>query len=107
MKQPFPLPFHERLRYEREQRGWSQEYLAEKIGSDPKTVGRWKSGERRPQAQFRRKLVELFDIGAREFGLIAKPAGSRGRASSSTPAFVRVSQEDNMQGERIESCVKM
>ena len=81
MKQPFPLPFHERLKYEREQRGWSQEYLAEKIGSDPKTVGRWENGERRPQAQFRRKLLEIFDISARQFGLIAKPVGSRERAS--------------------------
>lgn len=100
MKQPFSLPFHERLRYEREQRGWSQEYLAEKIGSDPKTVGRWESGERRPQAQFRRRLVELFDIGAREFGLTAKRAGSRERASSSATALARVSREDNKQDEQ-------
>ena len=34
-----PLPFHERLKYEREQRGWSQEYLAGKVGSDPKDGG--------------------------------------------------------------------
>jgi len=100
VKQPFPLPFHERLRYEREQRGWSQEYLAEQIGSDPKTVGRWENGERRPQAQFRRKLVELFDISAREFGLIAKRAGSRERAGSSATALARVSREGDGQGEQ-------
>lgn len=100
MKQSFPLPFHERLRYEREQRGWSQEYLAEKIGSDPKTVGRWESGERRPQAQFRRKLVELFDIGAGEFGLIAKRSGKRERASSSATAPVPATRDDNKQSEQ-------
>ena len=34
------LPFHQLLKYEREQRGWSQADLAEKVGSDTKTVYR-------------------------------------------------------------------
>ncbi len=40
------LPFHEQLRYERELRGWSQADLAEKVGCDTKTIGRWESGDR-------------------------------------------------------------
>ena len=50
VEQSIPFPFHKRLKYECEQRGWSQEYLAGKVVSDPKTVGRWESGERQPQA---------------------------------------------------------
>lgn len=38
------LPFHERLRYERELRGWSQADLAEKVRCDTKTIGRWERG---------------------------------------------------------------
>ncbi len=30
-----------RLRQERERRAWTQSEVAERIGSDPKTVGRW------------------------------------------------------------------
>jgi len=39
------VPFwSKRLRQERERRGWSQSHVAEKIGVDTKTVGRWEKG---------------------------------------------------------------
>ena len=91
------LPFHERLKYERDRRGWSQDHLAEKVGSDPKTVGRWESGETLPQAQYRRKLIELFGIDASEFGLTAKRASSRTRSSSEAAVIASSSQRDDDQ----------
>ena len=41
------------LRYERERRGWSRNYVAEKIESDPQTVGRRERGKAFPNPYFR------------------------------------------------------
>lgn len=65
------LPFHEQLKYERERRGWSQEDIADKVGCDTKTVGRWENGLSLPRSFLRQKLVELFGKDAEEFGLLA------------------------------------
>jgi transcriptional regulator with XRE-family HTH domain len=100
VEQSIPFPFHKRLKYEREQRGWSQEYLAGKVGSDPKTVGRWERGERLPQAHYRRRLVELFGIDATEFGLAAKRASDREHSSASATALTLVSEDDDKQDEQ-------
>ncbi|HKF36863.1 MAG TPA: NB-ARC domain-containing protein [Ktedonobacteraceae bacterium] len=64
------LPFHEQLRYERELRGWSQADLAEKVGCDTKTIGRWESGERFPRPYHRQSLCEIFGKNAEELGLL-------------------------------------
>src|SRR5437588_10956442 len=46
-----------RLRHEREQRGWTREYVAEQIGCpEPKTVGRWERGTTFPSPHYRQKL---------------------------------------------------
>src|SRR5258706_700592 len=65
-----PSPFHEQLRHERERRGWSQADLAEKVGCDTKTVGRWESGDRVPRPYHRQALCELFGKNAEELGLV-------------------------------------
>jgi WD40 repeat protein/transcriptional regulator with XRE-family HTH domain len=57
-----------RLRYEREQRGWSRSYIAEKIEVDIATVGRWERGERLPHPYHRQKLCALFGKNAHELG---------------------------------------
>ncbi len=64
------FPFHEQLRYAREQRGWTQADLAEKVGCETKTVGRWESGTGRPRLYHRQALCELFGKSAEEFGLM-------------------------------------
>ena len=64
------LPFHEQLRYERELRGWSQADLAEKVGCDTKTIGRWESGDRFPRPYHRQSLCEIFGKNAEELGLL-------------------------------------
>jgi transcriptional regulator with XRE-family HTH domain/tetratricopeptide (TPR) repeat protein len=51
----------QRLLYEREVRGWSQQVLADKIGSSRLTVSRWEQGKTLPQPYFRQKIWELFN----------------------------------------------
>ena len=64
------LPFHERLKYERQRRGWSQAYVAEKLGSDTKSIGRWEGGKVFPSPYHRYKLLDLFEKNAKEMGLV-------------------------------------
>lgn len=56
------------LRRERELRGWSQFYVAEMIGADPKMVGRWERRTTSPSIYYRLKLCELFGKNAQELG---------------------------------------
>ena len=66
------LPFHQKLKHERELRGWSQKVLAEKLGCDTKTVNQWESNNKRlPQLYYRQKLVEVFGKkNTEELGLV-------------------------------------
>lgn len=77
--------FHEQIRLERERRGWSQADLAKKAGCDPKTVGRWESGERIPRSYHRQSLYELFGKDAEAFGLM----GVMPQAEEAIPSPVR------------------
>jgi len=61
-----------RLKRERELRGWSQADLAEKVGCDTKTVGRWESGDSSPRPYHRQPLCEIFGKNAEELGLIGE-----------------------------------
>jgi WD40 repeat protein/transcriptional regulator with XRE-family HTH domain len=55
------------LRRERQLRGWSQGYVAEKIEApDPGMVGRWERGVILPSPLYRRRLCELFEKSAEE-----------------------------------------
>lgn len=58
------------LRRERERRGWSRSYVAEQLGVDIMTVGRWERKERFPQPDHRQKLCELFEKDAQKLGLL-------------------------------------
>ena len=64
------LPFYQQLKRERELRNLSQEELATKVGTDPKTVSRWESGERLPRSDSREALCKLFGKNAEELGLL-------------------------------------
>jgi tetratricopeptide (TPR) repeat protein/DNA-binding XRE family transcriptional regulator len=59
-----------RLRFEREARGWTQQYMAEQLGADMNIVSRWECGERRPGPYYRQKLCELFGMNAVELNLV-------------------------------------
>lgn len=60
-----------RLKREREQRGWSQNELAERVGSTQVNVSRWENGDTVPGPYFRQKLAELFGRSIEQLGLIA------------------------------------
>jgi transcriptional regulator with XRE-family HTH domain/DNA polymerase III delta prime subunit len=58
------------LKQAREEHGWSQKDVAEKIGTDPKTVSRWERRVAYPSPYFRQKLSELFKKSLRELDLL-------------------------------------
>lgn len=67
-KSVFP---NELLSYEREQRHWTQEDIAEFIGApDAKMIGRWERGIVAPSPHYRQKLEALFGKSGRELGLV-------------------------------------
>ncbi len=45
----------------REISGWSQRRLADELGKDVRTVGRWDRDEYEPRAEDYRRLVALLD----------------------------------------------
>src|SRR2546429_6620527 len=59
-----------RLRQEREQRGWTQSEVAERIGSTRINVSRWENGITVPGLYYRQSLGELFGKSLLELGLI-------------------------------------
>ena len=64
------LATNDLLRQERQRRGWSRAYIAEKIGvADPKTIGRWERGDAFPSSYFLQRLCALFEMPAEELGL--------------------------------------
>ncbi len=62
-------PNHQ-LRHERELRGWSQQKIAEMVGTTPRTVSRWELGLSRPYPHFREQLCILFEKNATALGLL-------------------------------------
>jgi transcriptional regulator with XRE-family HTH domain len=61
---------NQRLKHERELRGWSQAKVAMEVGTDPATIGRWERGLSFPYPYFREKLCALFGKNASELGLV-------------------------------------
>jgi transcriptional regulator with XRE-family HTH domain len=70
MNAPHSKTPNNRLRFERELRGWSQEDLAEKVGTTQKIVSRWERGESTPLPYYRQKLCKFLGKNAAELGLI-------------------------------------
>jgi len=74
---------NERLRQERQRRGWTREYVAEQIGiADVKTIGRWERGVAFPRAYFLQKLCALFGMLAQDLGLLPTEHNSMFQAVS-------------------------
>src|SRR5579859_6310305 len=59
-----------RLRREREQRAWTQNEVAERIGTTQINISRWENGITFPGPYYRQKLGELFEKSIQELGLI-------------------------------------
>jgi len=62
-----------RLKYERQLHNWSQQKVADMIGSTVGNVSRWERGATSPSPYFRLKLCELFDKDAVALGLLSGP----------------------------------
>ncbi|BCL79543.1 helix-turn-helix domain-containing protein [Ktedonobacteria bacterium brp13] len=56
------------LRERREQRGWSQQEVADKVSVTKLTVSRWENGKTVPHRHYRRLLCDIFQATAVDFG---------------------------------------
>src|SRR5690625_3185025 len=54
--------FADKLKKEREKRGWSQEVLAEKIYVSRQSVSKWETGKNYPSIEIIISLSDLFNI---------------------------------------------
>jgi transcriptional regulator with XRE-family HTH domain/tetratricopeptide (TPR) repeat protein len=67
MEQKIP---NQRLKRERELRGWSRAEVARKIGTDERSIRRWENGDVVPLPYYREKLCKLFEKNAEELGFV-------------------------------------
>lgn len=70
MKKPARSTPNLQLKQARVRQGWSQEYVAQAVGTDAFTVSRWERGVTIPSAHFRPKLSALFSLSITELGLM-------------------------------------
>ena len=70
VKEDSKLPKNTRLRNARFERGWSQEKLAEYVGTTSVNVSRWENGFNFPSPFYRMRLSELFSKSVAELGLL-------------------------------------
>src|SRR5579871_5396899 len=74
------------LRQAREQRGWSQERLAQELDVSPQTVSRWECGTAFPYPHYREQLSLLFEQSIEALGLVQEKADEQpGDISSQLP----------------------
>lgn len=74
-KKDRPVP-NTRLRHERELRGWTQEEVAERIGTTAVSVSRWENGTYIPDMFHRNKLCELYQKNPQELGFVSEKVDS-------------------------------
>ena len=86
MKQMKPV-FQQVVRYERIRRGWTQQALADKIGTTPLNVGRWERGLTLPYLYFRQKLSEVFEKSFYELGIAEEGADEDGLSARATASI--------------------
>jgi tetratricopeptide (TPR) repeat protein/transcriptional regulator with XRE-family HTH domain len=91
MEKPIP---NRRLRFERERRGWSQQDVADKVGTTPLNVGRWERGVTVPGPHFRLKLSEIFEKSPPALGLVAdRPTDAKSPEPASVQSTASISAE--------------
>jgi transcriptional regulator with XRE-family HTH domain len=89
------------LKRERQLRGWSQEDVAARIGSDPRTVGRWERGLTFPSPYFQQRLVDLFGKDAEALGFIAEQGENLNHAP--TDSYHLLSNQDSEEAPHIDN----
>lgn len=84
------------LTSERLRRSWSQQELAERLGTTPENVSRWERGVTFPRPYYRQKLCDLFQKNAEELGLFletehaSEGVGENEASSKLTPSLPQV-----------------
>lgn len=86
-KKSKPILPNQRLKQQRAERGWSQLYVAQHIGTNAFTIGRWERGKSTPSAYFRVKLRDLFKLDDNTLGFV-------GEANSARPLHLSTIHED-------------
>lgn len=76
----------QKLRFEREQRQWTQKYVADEIDTNAKSVGRWERGEAYPSSYYRLKLCDLFKRTPVELGFTEGDIGGDTRYTTPMPS---------------------
>lgn len=56
------MDFGERLRWCRDKKGYTQKFVAEKIGIKNNTLSSYESGKRQPDYETLKKLSELYEV---------------------------------------------
>src|SRR6266849_5099173 len=74
-----------RLKQEREQRGWTQSELAERIGTTQINISRWENGITVPSPYYRQRLGELFGKSVQELDLVPDSSQERSDDESTFP----------------------
>lgn len=73
MKNDRKFPLNPRLRDARVGRGWSQQELADLVGTTPVNISRWENGLTFPSPYFRQRLGKVFGKTLAELGLLPPP----------------------------------
>jgi transcriptional regulator with XRE-family HTH domain len=71
------FPLNPRLHDARVERAWSQQELADRVGTTPVNISRWENGLTFPSPYFRQRLCEVFGNTLAELGLLPPPTDSR------------------------------
>jgi transcriptional regulator with XRE-family HTH domain len=71
---PVDLPFPERVTALRQERGWSVEQLARRLGISRQSVWYWECGKRTPKPAMLARIEETFGLGV---GNLARPSADR------------------------------
>lgn len=90
MRRVNPRPTaNQQLRRARELRGWSQQRVAEAVGTNKVMVSRWEGGVMAPSPHFRAQLCELFGQTAEDLGFItvSRPAEDQAAEPSNPPLW--------------------
>src|SRR5438132_14391811 len=75
------------LRGAREERGWTQKDVADRIGAPhPLNISRWESGTAFPRSHYIEQLCLLFDKTPRELGLLPPASARAGEVFSGNTA---------------------
>ena len=72
------------MRRERDLRGWSQEDVADKLGTSAVNISRWERGITFPSSYYRQRLCLLFEKDAAQLDLLCAPISSVSAANEAS-----------------------